>query len=145
MTLDRAIAIALEAHRGQTDKAGAPYILHPLRVMLALDTAEAQIVGVLHDVVEDCPAWTLDRLRAEGFSQAVVDGVEAVTRRAGESYPDFVDRAGLDALGRAVKIADLEDNLSPARALPPALQDEARMTRYRAALSQLQACNAAGP
>lgn len=57
-TLGRAIEIAVEAHAGQVDKAGAPYILHPLRVMLSLDGEEDRIVGVLHDVIEDCPAWT---------------------------------------------------------------------------------------
>lgn len=57
MNLHRAIEIAAEAHRDQTDKAGAPYLLHPLRVMMSLDTDEERIVGVLHDVVEDGPGW----------------------------------------------------------------------------------------
>ena len=61
-TLGRAIAIAAEAHSGQFDKAGAPYILHPLRVMLSLSTEEERIVGVLHDLVEDCEEWTFERL-----------------------------------------------------------------------------------
>jgi hypothetical protein len=54
MNLEKAIKIAVEAHTGQVDKGGNPYILHPLRVMLSLDTVEERIVGVLHDVVEDC-------------------------------------------------------------------------------------------
>jgi (p)ppGpp synthase/HD superfamily hydrolase len=66
-TLERAISIAAEAHTGQTDKAGERYILRPLRIMLALSTDEERIVGVLHDVVEDCAGWSFDRLRAEGF------------------------------------------------------------------------------
>ncbi len=52
--LQKAISIAVEAHKGQTDKGGSPYILHPLRVMMSLETEEEMIVGVLHDVVEDC-------------------------------------------------------------------------------------------
>ena len=55
-TLEKAIAIAAEAHAGATDKAGAPYILHPLRVMLKVNSPEERIVAVLHDVVEDCAA-----------------------------------------------------------------------------------------
>ena len=66
MNLERAIAIATEAHTGQTDKARAPYILHPLRVMRARDSDDARIVAVLHDVVEDCPGWTFERLEAHG-------------------------------------------------------------------------------
>ena len=54
MNLEKAIKIAVEAHTGQVDKGGNPYILHPLRVMLSLDLEEERIVGVLHDVVEDC-------------------------------------------------------------------------------------------
>ncbi|MBM3151882.1 MAG: hypothetical protein FJ189_01810 [Gammaproteobacteria bacterium] len=61
------VEIALVAHSGQTDKAGAPYLLHPLRVMPAQETDAARIAGVLHDVVEDSDGRTLEPLRAEGF------------------------------------------------------------------------------
>jgi hypothetical protein len=78
-TLERAIVIAAEAHAGMTDKAGAPYILHPLRLMLALSDASDRIVAVLHDVVEDCDGWTLARIRSEGFSEEVIEALESVT------------------------------------------------------------------
>jgi (p)ppGpp synthase/HD superfamily hydrolase len=71
-TLERAIAIAAEAHAGQVDKAGAPYVLHPLRMMLRMSSIDERIVAVLHDVCEDCPGWTFDRLRREGFSIALL-------------------------------------------------------------------------
>jgi len=61
MNLEKAIKIALEAHIGQVDKGGNPYILHPLRVMLSLNSEEERIVGVLHDVVEDCEGWSWER------------------------------------------------------------------------------------
>lgn len=64
--MQRAIEIAVEAHKGQVDKAGNLYVLHPLRVMMSLDAEDEKIVGVLHDVVEDCEGWTWDRLRSEG-------------------------------------------------------------------------------
>ena len=80
MTLERAIAIATEAHAGQADKAGAPYVLHPLRVMQALGSEQERIVGVLHDVVEDGgPAWTFDRLADEGFTTEVLEALRLVT------------------------------------------------------------------
>jgi (p)ppGpp synthase/HD superfamily hydrolase len=63
-SLERAIAIAAEAHTGQVDKAGAPYVLHPLRMLLSLSSNDERIVAVLHDVCEDCPGWTLHRLRS---------------------------------------------------------------------------------
>ena len=71
-TLGRAIAIAAEAHAGQVDKAGAPYILRPLRVMLNMSSIDERVVAALHDVSEDCPEWSLDRLRSEGFSDRII-------------------------------------------------------------------------
>ena len=136
-TLERAIAIAAEAHAGQTDKAGAPYILHPLRIMLAVSSTEERIVAVLHDVCEDCPGWTFDRLRAEGFPPRILEALDSVTKREGEAYEDFVRRAGRDPIGRAVKRADLRDNMDLSRIAAPGPRDHARLERYRAALATL--------
>ena len=110
-TLKRAIEIATTAHAGQTDKGGAPYINHPMRVMASVEGEDAKIVAVLHDVVEDCPAWPLARLAAEGFSEAVLTGIAAVTKREDEDYNSFVLRACADPNGRKVKVADLKDNI----------------------------------
>lgn len=129
-TLERAIAIAAEAHTGQTDKAGAPYILHPLRVMLRQTTLAAQIVAALHDVVEDS-AWTLAQLRAEGFTPEIIAAVDAMTRRADEEYEAFVLRAGSNPLARPVKLADLDDNLDQTRIAQPTAKDQARLEKYR--------------
>lgn len=137
-TLERAIALAATAHEGQTDKAGAPYILHALRVMLRLETTEERIAAVLHDIVEDC-GWTLDRLRAEGFPEPVVLGVEAVTRRDDESYEEFVLRAKAHPIGRRVKLADLADNSDLSRLSQITDRDRARLEKYRLATEALQA------
>ncbi len=138
-TLERAIAIACEAHTGQIDKAGAPYILHPLRVMQNVVSTDEMIVAVLHDVVEDCPQWTFDRLISEGFSDVVLRGLDAVTKREGESYEDFVRRAAADPVGRAVKVADLRDNMDLTRIADPQERDFKRIDRYRAALAAIGA------
>lgn len=132
-TLERAIAIAAEAHAGQLDKAGEPYILHPLRVMMALETTEDRIVGVLHDVVEDNVAWPLAALRAEGFSEAVLQAIDAVSRRESEDYEVFVRRAARNEIGRRVKLADLNDNMHLMRRKAPRPEDHERMERYRTA------------
>ena len=136
-TLERAIAIAVEGHAGRVDKAGAPYILHPLRVMLAVTTNDERIVGVLHDVVEDCPEWTFDRLRGEGFSNEVIAALDSVTERKGngEDYMDFVQRAAANPIGRQVKLADLADNCDLARIAAPAQRDFARIEKYKRAIA----------
>ena len=136
-TLERAIAIAAQAHAGQVDKAGAPYILHPLRVMLRLQTVEERIVAVLHDVVEDCD-WTLEDLRAEGFSPAILRAIDSVTKREGEEYDAFVARAAADPIGRRVKLADLQDNSDPARMADPTDGDRARLEKYQRAIRFLR-------
>jgi len=136
-TLERAIAIAAAAHAGQLDKSGAPYILHPLRVMLRLNSPEERMVAVLHDVVEDTKV-TLDDLRAEGFSPEVLRAVDAVTKREGETYEDFVARAGADPIGRRVKLADLEDNSDVKRMAHPTDRDRARLEKYARAIRFLR-------
>ena len=80
--LNTALAVAAEAHAGQFDKAGKPYILHPLRLMWQMETETEMIVALLHDVVEDNEAWTLERLTAVGFSVEVVTAVDALSRRS---------------------------------------------------------------
>ena len=136
--LERAIAIAVEAHSGQVDKAGSPYILHPLRVMLSLNSNDERIVGVLHDVCEDCPGWDFDRLRREGFPEIIIDALCSVTKIEGESYEDFVLRASRNRIGKAVKIADLVDNSDISRILTPTQRDHERLAKYARALAVLQ-------
>ena len=135
-TVEHAIALAAKAHEGQTDKAGEPYILHPLRMMLKLGLPEERMAAVLHDIVEDC-GWTLERLRAEGFSEAVIGAIDAVTKRPGEDYEGFVRRAAAHPIGRRVKIADMEDNLDPSRIKNPTKSDRQRIEKYRRALAFL--------
>jgi len=113
-TLERAIAIAAQVHADQKDKAGEPYILHPLRVMLRMTTDELRIIAVLHDVLED-GSMSADDLRREGFAPTVVDAVVALTHRPGESYSAYVRLAAANSLAREVKLADIADNLDPLR------------------------------
>ena len=90
--LENAIRIAVAAHQGQLDRAGQPYILHPLRVMARCQSADEKIVAVLHDVVEDTH-WSFDDLRKEGFSEVIIQALDCVTKREGEPYEDFVRRS----------------------------------------------------
>jgi (p)ppGpp synthase/HD superfamily hydrolase len=138
-TLERAIVIATEGHSGEKDKGGAPYILHPLRMMLSLSTLEERIVAVLHDVCEDCPGWTLDRLSAEGFPDHVIAALDSVTKRQGEDYEAFARRAAANPIGRRVKLADLEDNCDLSRIAAPTESDRQRIEKYRRAIQLIQA------
>ena len=135
-TLERAIVIAAEAHAGQVDKAGAPYVLHPLRMMLRLSTSDEMIAAVLHDVVEDC-GLSLEMLRADGFSEQVLEAIDSVTRRAEESYEEFVLRAASNSIGRRVKLADLRDNSDLSRIKHPTARDYARVEKYRRAIETI--------
>lgn len=136
-TLEHAIALAAKAHEGQVDKAGEPYILHPLRMMLSLSTTEERISAILHDVVEDSH-WSLDCLRAEGFSETVIEAVDALTRRSDESYEDFVRRAAANPIGRSVKLADLKDNSDLSRITSPMERDYQRIEKYRRAIALIR-------
>jgi (p)ppGpp synthase/HD superfamily hydrolase len=135
-TLERAIAIATQAHTGQKDKAGQPYILHPLRVMFRCSTDAERIVAVLHDVLEDTP-WTAEKLRLEGFSEEVLLALANVTKRDGEDYEAFVARAASHPVSRAVKKADLEDNMDLRRLLDVSPKDAERLKKYLKAYQSL--------
>ena len=138
MTLGRAISIAAEAHAGQKDRAGAPYILHPIRLMIQMDSENAMMAAVLHDVVENS-VWTLDDLRKEEFSNEVLNAVDSLTHRdkEGEDYWDYIQRAKSDPIAIKVKLADLEDNLNPDRLNEITEKDEKRFDRYRKAQEML--------
>ena len=136
-TLEDAIALAVEAHRGQRDKAGQTYILHPLRVMMRLDTDAERMAAILHDVVEDTP-YTLERLRELGYPEEVLGALDCLTKRDGETYEAFIERVRPHPLARRVKLADLEDNMD-VRRLPTVGPKEAeRLARYRAAWTRLK-------
>lgn len=134
--LDTAIKFAVDAHEGQTDKAGQPYILHPLRVMLAQDNELARIVGVLHDIVEDSAVGHGDILAI--FGEEVHAAVFAISRQGGEDYFDFVRRAISNPIARQVKIADLRDNMDVSRALPDDEKNRARLEKYRKAMAIIE-------
>jgi guanosine-3',5'-bis(diphosphate) 3'-pyrophosphohydrolase len=133
--LERAIGIAVQAHCGQIDKAGAPYILHPLRLMLRMETESEMMAAVLHDVVEDGHGWTLQRLAGEGIPADVVEAVGHLTKRPEEEadYEAFIRRAGMNPMARRIKLADLEDNMDLRRIASPTERDLARIEKYRKA------------
>src|SRR5215831_12919513 len=146
-TLEDAIALAAHWHRGQRypSVTREPFILHPLRVMLQLDSDDARIVAVLHDVLEDTACSVID-LRRAGYSDSVIEALDRLTRRDGEAYGPYIERIAEDTLARQVKLADLTDNLANNRRLAAvsARRDVwERITRYERAIVRLQAATAA--
>ena len=152
MNLEKAIKIAVEAHTGQVDKGGNPYILHPLRVMLSLDLEEERIVGVLHDVVEDCEGWSWERLKDQGCSDKIIEALQSVSKTPEEEaeyrslpedeklghYLEFIQRAKANEIGRRVKKADIRDNLDISRIDDITERDINRLNRYQHALKYLK-------
>jgi (p)ppGpp synthase/HD superfamily hydrolase len=130
--LAEAIHIATTAHNHQTDKAGQPYILHCLRVMLAMKDDEGdRVAAVLHDVVEDSQDWALDDLSE--FGADIVETLDALTRRDGEVYFDYINRLSENPRAVRVKLADLDDNMDLARLNSVSEADLQRREKYRKA------------
>jgi hypothetical protein len=102
--------------------------------MLRASSIDERIVAVLHDVCEDCPGWTLDRLHHEGFSDHIIEALRSVTKRDGEDYEAFVRRAAANPIGRRVKLADLHDNCDISRIAVPSERDFQRIAKYRRAI-----------
>jgi guanosine-3',5'-bis(diphosphate) 3'-pyrophosphohydrolase len=138
-TIEDALLVAVEAHRGQLYPAPEPepFILHPLRVMLGVKSGAARVVAVLHDVVEDSEV-TLRDLEERGFDALILDAVDHVTRQDGEDYADYIRRVGRNALATEVKLSDLADNLANNRALPPTEDNLNRIARYERATETLR-------
>lgn len=134
--LEKALVIATKAHEGQKDKAGSPYILHPIRVSNRCLTDEEKIVALLHDVIEDTNVSASDLL-ASGFPRNIVEAVLSVTRNEGESYEDFVIRSKQNPIGRQVKLHDLVDNMDITRFNQLTEKDLVRLNKYLKAYRSL--------
>ena len=129
-----AVKIAANAHAThRPDKGGAPYILHPLRMMMRMDGDEARMTAVLHDVIEDHEhqGWTFERLGRAGIPENVIDALRCVTKLADdEDYAAFIERAATNPLARAVKLVDLEDNMNLLRLAELLDKDVERLRKY---------------
>ena len=137
--LAKAIQLAADKHSEQTDKGGNAYILHPLRMMMRLRTSDEELmaVAVLHDVVEDCGV-SFDELLAFGMPERVVTGVKALTRQAGETYEQFIERLAGNRDALMVKREDLRDNSDLTRQKGVTEKDVARMQKYMKAFKRVE-------
>lgn len=132
-TLEKAIIIATKAHSGQVDKGGHPYILHPLAVMMNVETNVEKIVAVLHDVLEDTEL-TLNDLESEGFGYDVLIPLGILTKGKGVSYDDYIKQIAKNNVARNVKIQDIRNNMDLSRIENLSKKDFERNEKYKKAL-----------
>jgi (p)ppGpp synthase/HD superfamily hydrolase len=128
--------VATQAHQGQVDKAGQPYIMHPHFVASQVTGDEAKAVAWLHDVIEDTPI-TFDDLRAAGLNEAVIEAVDAITKRDNEDYKGYLERVAANALAKHVKLADLAHNMNTGRLKEVDDKAKIRLEKYKTAYARL--------
>ena len=138
--LDRMLVIATNAHAGQFDRGGSPYILHPLRVMsfLKVDDEELQCIALGHDVIEDTSVTYKD-LRDSGISERVITGIRALTKVPGETLDEYKERVFANPDAMAVKLCDLRHNTDIRRLKGVTEKDIARMAKYHTFYVELMA------
>lgn len=130
--LKYAIGLSAKYHSGQTDKANKPYILHPIRVMLKLQSIEEKIVGILHDIVEDTE-YTLNQMKDDGFSEEIIGAVKLLTKTKKGDFDikAYYQNIFKNKLAKNVKLADLEDNMDLSRIQNPIDSDFERVKKYQ--------------
>jgi (p)ppGpp synthase/HD superfamily hydrolase len=138
--IEKSLSIALQAHAGQTDKAGQPYILHPLRLMAKMDSEEEMAVALRHDTIEDSP-HTAKTLLDAGIPLNIVDAVQSLTKSYGENYDQFIQRVLKNKLAVKVKKADIADNLDVLRLKTLTDADLERVRKYHKAYKILDECD----
>lgn len=135
--LQRALEIAVESHKNQKQKDGTPYALHPIRLSMLLQSEQQKIVALLHDVVEDTN-WTFEDLEREGFNENIMAALRLLTHTDGSPYEEYIERLAHNPLAKAVKKADLTDNMDFKRIPEPTEKDFARLQKYHRAWRRLQ-------
>lgn len=132
-----ACSIAEQAHKGQFDKGGHPYIEHPLYVSTLVNSADEKIVALLHDVVEDSFV-TLLYLEKQLFSDDIIYAIDCLTKRKGEKYDDYLKRVCQSKLAVTVKIADMTHNSDISRIPNPTQKDFDRVKKYKEKIEWLK-------
>lgn len=131
----KAMKIAFDAHMGQVDKSGVPYILHPIHLAEQMETEEECIVALLHDTVEDTDI-TFEQLEKE-FSKTVIDALKLLTHQKNVEYMEYVKKIKDNPIARKVKLADLYHNSDISRLLVVTGKDTNRIEKYKKAINYL--------
>lgn len=132
----QAYYLSRNAHKGQVDKGGRDYFLHPCAVAETVHTANEKVVALLHDVVEDTEVSLRD-LEDAGFPRVIVDAVDAITKRPGEAYDKYMERVKKNRIALVVKISDMQHNADISRIKEPKEEDYERVKKYRTKIREL--------
>lgn len=135
--VEKALQIALDAHSGQVDKAGMPYIMHPIAVAAQQKTEDAFVVGLLHDVLEDSE-YTEEDLEAQGIPKHIIEALLRLTHDKGKPYFSYINRIKFNELAKAVKLADLRHNSDLSRLQHVSEDDKKRVEKYAKAIEILE-------
>ena len=133
----KAMMIAFQAHKNQTDKSGMPYIYHPVHLAEQMKDEETTCVALLHDVVEDTD-WTLDELREQGFDARIIEALKLMTHADGVPYMEYVTQIKPNPIAREVKLADLRHNSDLTRLNEVNEKALARVEKYKKAIAMLE-------
>jgi GTP diphosphokinase / guanosine-3',5'-bis(diphosphate) 3'-diphosphatase len=128
--LNKAYEIASMAHKNQKDKGGIEYINHPVAVSTLVGSLEEKIVALLHDVIEDTRV-TLEELKSFGFNDNVIAAIDAISKKAGESTDDYMNRVKNNKFACSVKKADLLHNMDISRLKVVNKKDLERFDKYQ--------------
>jgi (p)ppGpp synthase/HD superfamily hydrolase len=135
-TLEDALEYAIKAHKGQKDKSNLPYILHPLSVMLRMNTDEERILALCHDIAEDTSKSPHDVAYDLGMGAEWETWLTALTHKKSVPYLDYITQIKPYPIAVKVKLADLEHNLSRLKNLPD--NDQARLLKkYKGGIEAL--------
>lgn len=139
--LEKMISLATERHRGQTDKGGTPYILHPLTVAHLLNTVDLELktIAIGHDLIEDTDT-ELDELRQMGFSSRVVAAIGCLTKDKGETFDDYRAKIKTNRDAVEVKLAELRHNTDMTRLGEITQRDFDRVKSYEMFYQELFVC-----
>ena len=133
----KAMKLCYEAHKGQVDKSGLPYVFHPAHVAEQMTDEAATIVALLHDVVEDTD-YTLEDIAAEGFGKEILEAVALMTHEDDVPYLDYVEKLKDNPIARAVKLADLAHNSDLSRIGEVDEETRQRLEKYKKAIALLE-------
>ena len=132
----KAMLLAYNAHHGQLDKSGIPYIFHPIHLAEQMETEEECIVALLHDVVEDTNV-TIEQLE-RFFSVSVVEAIKLLTHNESDEYMEYIKKIKDNSIAKKVKLADLNHNSDITRMTSPTEKDLMRKEKYRRAIQLLR-------
>ena len=138
--IKKAMILSYEAHRGQYDKGGLPYIFHPFHLAEQMSTEETVVIALLHDVIEDTD-WTIDDLEKEGFNEDILTALKLMTHNPAEPYMDYISRLSTCPVARQVKLADLYHNSDQTRVENPDEKMLKRWEKYDRAIQLLKSVN----